>query len=190
MTTAAREGSTGVDQSRTPEFGSETMDLVVGKISALVERKIRGAFRQVKVGDNEEDVVVDESVLDALAKMSATSMTLSSTNEDDETIASNVDEKVLTADRLIGAVKAAANPGNEEAARTFADYMKGFRYQIGDLLDGIDLDKAADYYLAITVSDGVTTEEEKPNRVEFGRKLSSFLEQKKEEPAKKPSKRK
>jgi hypothetical protein len=39
MTTAAREGSTGVDQSRTPEFGSETMDLVVGKISALVEEK-------------------------------------------------------------------------------------------------------------------------------------------------------
>jgi hypothetical protein len=71
-----------------------------------------------------EVLVVDESVLDALAKMSATSMTLSSTKEDDETI-KNVDEKVLTTDRLIGALKAAANR-NEEAARTFADYMKAF----------------------------------------------------------------
>ena len=190
MTTAAREVSTGVDQSGTPEFGSEVMDLVVGKISALVERKIRGAFRKLKVGENDTKPVVDESILDALAKISTTSMTLSSTNEEEEEVTANsTDEKILTAERLVSAVKTPKEAG-QEVAHTFADYMAGFRYQIADLLDGVDLDRAGEYFLSITVTDSTTTKEDEPNRVEVDRKLSFFTEQKKEESAKKPSKRK
>lgn len=175
------------EQSVTPEFGSEKIDKVVGKICALVEGKIRGALRKMKY-DEEKKVVVDETVFDKLAQKSTTGLTLSSTSEEDEVTSSATDERTLEAEVVVNSVRVSEVDTKDAKAAVFADYMNGVRYQIGDMLRDVDLEDADNLYLTITIRDGNTVSEDNPNRIEIGRKLSFFKDKEEETAPKKKRK--